>query len=223
MLDGVLSTGRPAGPRRRYYGALLTAAQVERIYTWMRESPTVRLQSELARAAGLNQATLSRYLSGERGVTAETLAAVAAVFGKTLAELLAPEPTAPVTRVGVVAGAVPDERPALYAAADEDRAAIARAILAAEGYSGLVLLPVETADLMDRHPPVTPGMQMWVDRMIPPSAGRVVCVEVRGQRLFRTLAADGRTLTSAVPGTPPLDLGTVDRVVGVGRLAQIAL
>lgn len=221
MLAPMLSTGRSAKPRRRFYGALLTSAQVERIYSWMRESSTVRLQADLARATGINQGALSNYLAGKRGVTAETLVAIAGAFGRSLGELLAPEPVAPVQRIGPVETGA--GHATAYAVSGDDPTAQARAILAAEGYVGLFMIPVTTADLMDRHPPVTPGMAVWIDGMIPPTGGRVVCVEKDGQRLLRSLAADGRTLTSAVPGTPPLDLAEVDRVVGVARLAQIAL
>ena len=217
MLDPVLTTMPSPRPRRR--GAVLEPAAVERIYSWMRQHPDVRGVSALAAASGLSASMISRVLAGKRTAVPETLDAIAAALGHTRRELLAPAPGPERLGQGEVGG----RDAVVYKIDRRDPLDAARRILEAEGYAGLVVIPVETADLMDRHPPITPGMHVWIDAMIPPSGGRVVCVEVAGQRLLRSLAPNGRTLTSAVPGTPPLELGEVDRVVGVGRLAQIAL
>ena len=96
-----------------------------------------------------------------------------------------------------------------------------RVVLAAEGYGSFVPVPVRTEDLVDRAPPVLPGMIVWLDPMIPPIPGRVVGVELGGRVLLRSLEDDGTTLHSAVG--PPIALADVDRVLGTGRLAQLAI
>jgi len=94
------------------------------------------------------------------------------------------------------------------------------ALLAAEGYKGLVRVEVKTEDLVAHRQPVPPGALLWLDPRATAEVGEIVGVMVAGERHLRILGPDGHSLLSSVPGRAPLDLRAVDRVVGVGRLMQ---
>jgi transcriptional regulator with XRE-family HTH domain len=155
----------------------------------------------LARRIASSNSGVSEWTRALRMPRLETLRRLSAEFDIPLEELEAMLPSGEVLEVTEVASA--------------------RQLLAAEGYGGLVDVRVTTDDLTDRTPPIVRGMVVWIDPMIGPTPGRVVAVALGGQVLLRSLADDGTTLRSAV--APPLLLAAVDRVLGVGRLAQVPL
>jgi len=174
---------------------------------WLKSRMRARRMSgnELARRIDSSGSGVAEWMRAIRQPRVETLRRLSAEFGVPLEELEAMLP-APVAELAGMTGA--------------DLARV-KGLLAQEGYGGLIDVRVTTDDLVDRTPPIARGMVVWIDPMIAPSPGRVVAVEVRGEVWLRSLSEDGRVLRSAVSGYFPL--AAVDRVIGVGRLAQVPL
>ena len=172
---------------------------------WLRARMRARRMSTnaLARRIASSGSGVSEWMRAIRQPRVETLRRLAAEFDTPLEQLEAMLPD-------------PDAAPPTISPLDLARAGL---LLAAEGLR--LHVPVETDDLADRTPPVVRGMVVWIDPEVPLSPGRVVAVEVAGERLLRSLAADGQTLHSAVAA--PIPLAAVDRVLGVGRLAQLVI